>query len=68
MIVEKRDPRGKLYYWIGGEDVTWENDETSDWHAVRSGYVSLTPLTLELTDYRSMVELEGLGLTLDGSD
>jgi 5'-nucleotidase len=68
VIVEKRDPRGKLYYWIGGEDVTWENDETSDWHAVQSGYVSLTPLSLELTDYRSMVELEGMGLTLDGSD
>jgi len=68
VIVEKRDPRGKLYYWIGGEDVTWESDETSDWHAVQSGYVSLTPLTLELTDYRSMVELEGMGLTLDGSD
>lgn len=68
VIVEKRDPRGKLYYWIGGEDVTWEDDETSDWHAVRSGLVSLTPLSLELTDYRSMVELEGMGLTLDGSD
>lgn len=68
VIVEKRDPRGKLYYWIGGEDVTWENDETSDWSAVQSGFVSLTPLTLELTDYRSMVDLEGMGLTLDGSD
>ena len=68
VVVEKRDPRGKLYYWIGGEDVTWEEDETSDWSAVRAGYVSLTPLTLELTDYRSMVELDALGLTLDGSD
>jgi 5'-nucleotidase len=67
VIVEKRDPRGKLYYWIGGEDVTWEHDETSDWNAVQAGYVSLTPLTLELTDYREMVELEAMGLTLDES-
>ena len=65
VIVEKRDPRGKLYYWIGGKDVTWEHDETSDWNAVQAGYVSLTPLTLELTDYREMVELEAMGLTLD---
>jgi 5'-nucleotidase len=68
VIVEKRDPRGKLYYWIGGEDVTWELDETSDWHAVQHGYVSLTPLSLELTDYRAMVDLEGMGLTLNESD
>jgi 5'/3'-nucleotidase len=65
VIVEKRDPRGKLYYWIGGEDVTWEPDESSDKTAVKSGYVSLTPLTLELTDYRAMVDLETMGFTLD---
>ncbi len=65
VIVEKRDPRGKLYYWIGGEDVTWEPDESSDKTAVKAGYVSLTPLTLELTDYRAMVDLETMGLSLD---
>jgi 5'-nucleotidase len=65
VIVEKTDPRGKLYYWIGGEDVTWEQDESSDMSAVKAGYVSLTPLTLELTDYRAMVDLESMGLKLD---
>lgn len=65
VIVEKTDPRGKLYYWIGGEDVTWEPDESSDMSAVKAGFVSLTPLTLELTDYRAMVDLESMGLTLD---
>jgi 5'-nucleotidase len=65
VIVEKTDPRGKLYYWIGGEDVTWEQDESSDMSAVKGGFVSLTPLTLELTDYRAMVDLESMGLKLD---
>ncbi len=65
VIVEKTDPRGKLYYWIGGEDVTWEPDESSDMSVVKAGFVSLTPLTLELTDYRAMVDLETMGLTLD---
>lgn len=65
VIVEKTDPRGKLYYWIGGEEPTWEEDETSDFSAVSAGYVSVTPLILELTDYRAVVEMESWGLKLD---
>jgi 5'-nucleotidase len=64
VIVEKTDPRGKLYYWIGGEDPTWEHDETSDFTAVEEGYVSVTPLSFELTDYRGIVDLESLGLSI----
>ncbi len=65
VIVEKTDPRGKLYYWIGGEEPTWEHDEASDFTAVEEGYVSVTPLTFELTDYKRIVDLEALGVTLD---
>jgi ABC-type branched-chain amino acid transport systems, ATPase component len=64
VIVEKKDPRGKTYYWIGGEDPTWEQDEASDFHAVSDGYVSVTPLTFELTDYKGIVELEAMGLSI----
>lgn len=67
VIVEKTDPRGKLYYWIGGEDPTWEPDELSDFNAVNEGYVSVTPLLLELTDYRAIVEMESWGLKLAGT-
>jgi 5'-nucleotidase len=67
VIVEKTDPRGKLYYWIGGEDPTWEPDELSDFNAVNEGYVSVTPLLLELTDYRAIVEMEAWGLKLAGT-
>jgi 5'-nucleotidase len=67
VIVEKTDPRGKLYYWIGGEDPTWEPDERSDFNAVNEGYVSVTPLLLELTDYRAIVEMEAWGLKLAGT-
>lgn len=67
VIVEKTDPRGKLYYWIGGEDPTWENDELSDFNAVSEGYVSVTPLLLELTDYKGIVEMEAWGLKLAGT-
>jgi 5'-nucleotidase len=64
VIVEKTDPRGKLYYWIGGEDPTWEPDELSDFNAVSEGYVSATPLLLELTDTRAILEMEQWGLKL----
>ncbi len=67
VIVEKTDPRGKLYYWIGGEDPTWEQDELSDFNAVSEGYVSVTPLSLELTDYKAIVEMESWGLKLAGT-
>jgi 5'-nucleotidase len=68
VIVEKTDPRGKLYYWIGGEDPTWEHDETSDFTAVERGYVSVTPLSFELTDYKEIVELEASGISIDESE
>ena len=67
VIVEKKDPRGKAYYWIGGEDPTWEHDEASDFHAVSEGYVSVTPLTFELTDYKGIVELEAMGMSIHES-
>jgi len=64
-IVEKTDPRGKRYYWIGGEDPTWAHDDASDFAAVSEGYVSVTPLTFELTNYKGVVDLEAMGLKLD---
>jgi 5'-nucleotidase len=65
VIVEKVDPRGKTYYWIGGEEPTWEHDELSDFTAVEQGYVSVTPLSFELTDYKGIVELESLGISIE---
>ncbi|MGH7681778.1 MAG: 5'/3'-nucleotidase SurE [Candidatus Eiseniibacteriota bacterium] len=65
VIVEKTDPRGKLYYWIGGEEPTWERDEESDFTAVEEGFVSVTPLTFELTDTKGIVNLQSVGISLD---
>lgn len=48
-IVERTDPRGGTYYWIAYAPGEHERDEESDITAVRSGYVSLTPLHLDLT-------------------
>jgi 5'-nucleotidase len=53
-IVEKLDPRGRKYYWIGGEDVPFVAEEGTDFHAVHQGLISVTPIHLDLTNYRTL--------------
>ncbi len=48
-IVEKIDPHGRHYYWIAGTRITWRRQADSDYAAVRAGYVSVTPLHLDMT-------------------
>ncbi|MCO4760816.1 MAG: 5'/3'-nucleotidase SurE [Myxococcales bacterium] len=48
-VHERNDPRGRMYYWIGGSTVTMPDIEGSDCNAIRDGYVSLTPLSDNLT-------------------
>ncbi|MEE8366777.1 MAG: 5'/3'-nucleotidase SurE, partial [Thermoanaerobaculia bacterium] len=52
-VIEKIDPRGRKYFWIAGTPV-WEKEDGTDQAAVAAGYVSVTPLHLDLTDYGSM--------------
>jgi len=56
-IIEKTDPRGRKYYWIGGTRLSWEKDEESDFHAIEQDMVSITPLRLDLTEYRLLKTL-----------
>lgn len=57
VIVEKRDPRGRAYYWIGGGDMQFEDIPGTDLYTVNQGKVSVTPLHLDLTNYRSFKQL-----------
>ncbi len=52
-VVEKVDPRGHTYFWIAGTP-EWQNDSGTDHEAVQNGFVSVTPLHLDLTDYRGL--------------
>jgi 5'-nucleotidase len=49
-LIERLDPRGRKYYWIGGDAPVWEPEPESDFLAVHEGRVSVTPLHLDLTD------------------
>ncbi|MBL8091716.1 MAG: 5'/3'-nucleotidase SurE [Anaerolineales bacterium] len=53
-LVVREDPRGKPYYWIGGEAPTGIDESGTDFGALKAGYVSITPLQLDLTSYKSM--------------
>jgi len=50
-VLEKRlDPQGKPYYWIGGEAPTGLMDEGTDYWAIKRGYISVTPLQMDMTN------------------
>lgn len=50
-LTRAADPNGREYFWIGGGESTWWGGEESDFRAVHEGYVSVTPLHLDLTNY-----------------
>lgn len=57
--LEKRvDPRGQPYYWIGGDAPSGVMEEDTDFGALHSGYVSITPLQLDLTAYDRLAMLQ----------
>jgi 5'-nucleotidase len=59
-VIERLDPRGKKYYWIGGEPPIWTQDEGTDFSAIEHGFVSITPLHLDLTHHPSIPRLKHL--------
>jgi 5'-nucleotidase len=59
-VIEKEDPRGRKYYWIGGNEYQHEDIPGSDCNAVlKDGLVSVTPLHLDLTAHDLAAEVEG---------
>jgi 5'-nucleotidase len=54
---ERIDPRGKPYYWIGGDAPTGVPERGTDVGALAEGFVSVTPLQLDLTAYRAITDL-----------
>jgi 5'-nucleotidase len=57
-VIEKTDPRGRKYYWIGGGQLILDKGRNTDVEAVSKSYISITPLNLDLTNYSSIRELK----------
>jgi 5'-nucleotidase len=58
------DPSGREYFWIGGGATHWTGNQESDFKAVEDGYISVTPLHLDLTNYDLLEEIRGWDLEL----
>ncbi len=58
ILVKRQDPRGKDYYWLGGKGPKDIIEEGTDVGAVAHGYISVTPLHLDMTDYKLLNELK----------
>lgn len=56
-LVSRKDPRGRPYYWIGGQPPTGIAEAGTDFGALAEGYVSITPLQLDLTAHRLLDSL-----------
>jgi 5'-nucleotidase len=63
-VIERLDPRGRKYYWIGGEPPVWHPGEGTDFEAIQSGHIAITPLHLDLTHHDSIPRLRVLEETL----
>jgi 5'-nucleotidase len=63
-IVEQIDPRGRKHYWIGGGEPEWKLLEGSDMEALNEGFVSVTPVHLDLTSHRALNEMRDWSATL----
>ncbi len=57
-LLKREDPRNKPYYWIGGEAPTGVEEDGTDYGAMKAGYISLTPIQLDLTNYDVMDVLD----------
>ncbi|MEN8136450.1 MAG: 5'/3'-nucleotidase SurE [Thermodesulfobacteriota bacterium] len=53
-IKETNDPWGQGHYWIGGGTPVWDEGENTDAQAVKEGYISITPLHLDRTNYGAL--------------
>ncbi len=57
-IQETYDPWGRKHYWIGGGTVHWAGGDDTDEHAISCGYISVTPIQLDLTNHDGLAYLE----------
>jgi 5'-nucleotidase len=59
-VAERRDPKGRAYFWIEEGQNDWHPHDRSDYQAVRDGYVSITPLHPDLTAHDALGAVEEL--------
>ncbi|MHC1782933.1 MAG: 5'/3'-nucleotidase SurE [Anaerolineaceae bacterium] len=64
-LIQRKDPRGKPYYWIGGDFPTGVNEDGTDFGALSEGYVSITPVQLDLTAHALLEQIRDWNMKLE---
>ena len=62
-LIRRKDPFGREYFWIGGGPPGGAGEPGTDLHAVAAGYVSVTPVQLDLTNHNLIEQIARWGLT-----
>jgi 5'-nucleotidase len=62
-VARMKDPWGRDIYWIGGGHVTWSGGADSDFRAIGEGFISVTPLHVDMTNYDLLEAARGWGLS-----
>jgi len=57
-LLRREDPFGRPYFWIGGEQPTGLMEDHTDYGALKTGFVSVTPLHIDSTNYAVLEKLE----------
>ena len=55
---ERKDPIGNSYYWLAGELIEQPEDVDTDIFAIKNKYISITPINIDLTDYKLLNEVQ----------
>jgi 5'-nucleotidase len=61
-LTRMKDPWGREIYWIGGGEIHWTGGAETDHYAVAEGYISVTPLHMDLTNYKLLETVRGWSL------
>jgi len=65
VLIRREDPQGRPYYWIGGDPPAGEPEPGTDVGALAAGYISVTPLNLDMTDRGQLARLADWDLRLE---
>ena len=67
--IPQQDPRGRQWWWIGAAGAEADAGAGTDFHAVRSGHIAITPIHVDLTRYQALEQVaswvDGLAASLD---
>ena len=58
LVDVRTDPRGRNYYWIGGDDIGADDRPGSDCNGVAEGWITISPVHMDLTNYDSLAQLK----------